>query len=316
MRALVPWAHLEDQMGGWPDGLRVEVFDGIGSAPADVSDVAFYVLPYGRSAGRDLLPRMPALRAVQSLSAGVEKVLPLVGPDVALCNGRGLHDASAAEHGLGLILAAQRELPRWVRDQDAGRWVPQHTRSLADSRVMIIGYGSIGAALERRLLACEAEVVRVASTADPGREVHGVDELPQLLPTVDIVVLTLPENPGTIGLIAAEQLAMLPDDALVVNIGRGRTLDTGALLAELSAGRLRAALDVVDPEPLPADHPLWSSGGAILTPHVGGGAASFYPRAERLVAEQLRRFAEGRPLLNVVPRADLPVLPGTARRVG
>ena len=303
MRALVPWAHLEGQMGGWPDGLQVEVFDGTGSPPADVSDVAFYVLPYGRSAGRDLLPRMPALRAVQSLSAGVEKVLPLIGPEVTLCNGRGLHDASAAEHGLGLILAAQRELPRWVRDQDAGRWQPEHTRSLADSRVVIVGYGSIGAALEQRLLACEAEVVRVASTADPDRDVHGVDEVPDLLPTADIVVLTLPEKPGTIGLIGTEQLALLPDDALVVNIGRGRTLDTGALLAELAKGRLRAALDVVDPEPLPADHPLWSMAGAIVTPHVGGGAATFYPRAERLVADQLRRFAEGRPLLNVVPRA-------------
>lgn len=302
MRVLLPWAHLEDQMGGWPDGLQVEVFDGTGAPPADLADVTFYVLPYGVSAGRDLLPRMPELRAVQSLSAGVEKVLPLIGPEVTLCNGRGLHDASAAEHGLGLILAAQRELPRWVRDQDAGRWAPEHTRSLADSRVVIVGYGSIGAALEQRLLACEAEVVRVASSADPAREVHGVDELPALLPSADVVVLTLPEKPGTIGLIGAEQLALLPDDALVVNIGRGRTLDTGALLAELSAGRLRAALDVVDPEPLPAGHPLWSMTGAIVTPHVGGGAAAFYPRAERLVAEQLRRFAEGRPLLNVVPR--------------
>ncbi|MFE6645210.1 NAD(P)-dependent oxidoreductase [Nocardioides sp. NPDC057772] len=229
-------------------------------------------------------------------------MLPLIGPEVTLSNGRGLHDASAAEHGLGLILAAQRELPRWVRDQDAGRWQPEHTRSLADSRVVILGYGSIGAALEQRLLACEAEVVRVASRPDADRGVHGVDELPALLPTADIMVLTLPEKPGTIGLIGGEQLALLPDDALVVNIGRGRTLDTGALLAELSTGRLRAALDVVDPEPLPADHPLWST-GAIVTPHVGGGAATFYPRAERLVAEQLRRFAEGRPLLNVVPRA-------------
>ncbi|GGR44341.1 2-hydroxyacid dehydrogenase [Nocardioides luteus] len=305
MRVLVPWAQLEEQMGGWPDGLQVEVYDGTGAPPEDVSDVELYVLPYGRSVGRDLLPRMPALRAVQSLSAGVEKVLPLIGPNVTLCNGRGLHDASAAEHGLGLILAAQRELPRWVRDQDAGRWAPEHTRSLADSRVVLVGYGSIGAALEQRLLACEAEVVRVASKADPGRAVHGVDELPSLLPTADIVVLTLPETPGTIGLVGAETLALLPDDALVVNIGRGRTLDTEALLAELTTGRLRAALDVVDPEPLPSDHPLWTS-GAIVTPHVGGGAATFYPRAERLVAEQLRRFADGRPLLNVVSGPELP----------
>lgn len=311
MRVLVPWPHLGELMGGWPSNLKLDIYDGEQAPPEDLSDVAFYVMPYAKGdPPRDLIPRMTGLRAVQSLSAGVEKLLPLIGPDVVLSNGRGLHDASAAEHALALVLAAQRELPRRIRDQDAHRWAPQHTRSLADSRVVIVGYGSIGAAIERRLLACEAEVVRVASRPRPAEGVHGVAELPELLPGADILILTLPQSPATIGLLGAEQLALLPDDALVVNVGRGPTLDTGALRTETATGRLRAALDVTDPEPLPSDDPLWDCANVLITPHVGGGSATFYPRAEHFVAEQLRRFAEGRPLHNVVTRRGTPG-PGT-----
>lgn len=297
-RVLVPWPRLVDRCAG--TGLRVELYDGVQPPPDDVSDVAAYVLPYDRGAApNELLRRpMPALRLVQSLSAGVEKLLDLVGPGVALCNGRGLHDASVAEHALGLILAAQRDLPRWVDQQRTGSWDRVHTRSLADSQVALIGYGSIGAAIERRLLACDATVTRIARTARPG--VHGIDELPDLLSTMDIVVLILPETAGTTGVFGAKELAALPDDALVVNVGRGRTLDTDALLAEVGTGRLRAALDVTDPEPLPPHHPLWTTDGVLITPHVAGGSASFYPRAENLVVEQLRRFAAGEPLVNVV----------------
>ncbi|MGY6021706.1 PfkB family carbohydrate kinase [Streptomyces spinosirectus] len=301
MRALVPWPQIGELMGGWPSNLKVDIYDGEQAPPEDLSDVAFYVMPYAKgNAPRDLIPRMTGLRAVQSLSAGVEKLLPFITPGVVLSNGRGLHDASVAEHALALVLAAQRDLPRRVRDQDARRWAPYFTRSLAGARVVIVGYGSIGAAIEQRLLACEAEVVRVARHRRPAERVHGVTELPELLPHADIVILTLPESPATIGLMDAELLALLPDDALVVNAGRGRTLDATALRAEVTTGRLRAALDVTDPEPLPSDDPLWECENVLITPHVGGGSATFYPRAERLVAEQLRRFAAGRPLLNVV----------------
>jgi phosphoglycerate dehydrogenase-like enzyme len=252
------------------------------------------------NAPRGLIPCMTGLRAVQSLSAGVEKLLPFITPGVVLSNGRGLHDASVAEHALALVLAAQRDLPRRVRDQDAHRWAPYFTRSLADTRVVIVGYGSIGAAIEQRLLACEAEVVRVASRRRPAEGVHGVAELPELLPHADIVILTLPESPATIGLMDAKLLALLPDDALVVNVGRGRTLDNAALRAETTTGRLRASLEVTDPEPPPSDDPLWNCENVLITLRVGGGSATFYPCAERFVAEQLRRFAAGRPLLNVV----------------
>jgi phosphoglycerate dehydrogenase-like enzyme len=259
-------------------------------------------MPYAVPDAVRLLPRLPRLRAVQSLSAGVEKLLPLLPAGVALHNGRGLHDASTAEHALGLILAAQRDLPRWVADQADGRWQPHFTRSLADRRVTIVGYGSIGAALERRLLACEAQVVRVARRARPEQDVHAVSDLPNLLPDTDIVVLVLPENASTAGLFGARELAALPDGALVVNVGRGRTLDTEALLAHTSTGRLRAALDVTDPEPLPAGHPLRRCPGVLITPHVAGGSAAFRPRAERLIVEQVRRFAAGRELLHPFPR--------------
>ncbi|HEY3502356.1 MAG TPA: 2-hydroxyacid dehydrogenase [Actinocatenispora sp.] len=300
--ALVPW-DLRAAMGGWPADLRVDVWDGQGDPPADVADVTFYVAPYGVAAGRDVVPAMPALRVVQVLTAGYEHMLPVLAPGVTLCNGRGLHDASTAEHALGLMLAAQRDLPTWVDDQRGAVWDPHYTRSLADSRVVLVGYGSIGKALERRLLACEASVVRVASRARPDERVHGVDELPELLPDADIVVLVLPDTPDTVRLFDAPLMAALPDGALVVNVGRGRTLDMDALAAETGASRLRAALDVTDPEPLPADHPLWTHAGVLITPHVAGGSATFYPRARKLVADQLHRFATGQELRNVVRRS-------------
>lgn len=301
-RVLVPWPQVAERCAD--SGLQIEVYDGKQPPPDDLSDVVGYVLPYDSgSAAYELLRQpMPALQMVQALSAGVEKLLPLISPDVQLCSGRGLHDASVAEHTLGLILAAQRELPRWIHQQPTGSWSRAHTRSLAGSRVAIVGYGSIGEAIERRLVACEASVVRVARSARPARDVHAVDELADLLPSVDLLVLILPETSATIGIIGAAELAALPDDALVVNVGRGRTLDTDALLAEASTGRLRAALDVTEPEPLPADHPLWRTAGVVITPHVAGGSTTFYPRAEDLVVDQLRRFAAGRPLRNVVAR--------------
>ena len=132
----------------------------------------------------------------------------------------------------------------------------------------------------------------------PAEGVHAIADLPDLLPEADVVVLVLPQTPQTQGLIGAPELALLPDDALVVNVGRGPALDTAALLAE--KGRVRAALDVVDPEPLPPGHPLWSAPGVFVTPHVAGGSATFGPRARRFVNDQLRRWAAGEPLANHV----------------
>jgi phosphoglycerate dehydrogenase-like enzyme len=296
---LVPWKNVSDDLGEL-DGLTVEVFSGDSPAPADLGDVVFFTVPYDRPFGMEPLPRLSGVRVVQALTAGYEHLAPLVSGDVTLCTVRGLHDSSTAEMALGLILASQRELPRWTHAQDEGHWDHAHTRSLAGSRVLIVGYGSIGESLDTRLRACEATTIRVARSARPESDVHAVAELDALLPGADIVVLITPLTPETQGLLDARRLALLPDGALVVNVGRGAVLDTAALLAEAGAGRLRAALDVTDPEPLPTGHPLWSCPGVIITPHVAGGAAAFYPMAMDFVAAQVRRFATGQPLRNVV----------------
>ncbi|WET77690.1 2-hydroxyacid dehydrogenase [Amycolatopsis sp. QT-25] len=296
-RAILPWTDIE-----LPEGLSARLYDGTGPLPDEgLDDVEVYVLPYdtGMEPAK-LIARLPSVKLVQSLSAGVERLIPLVPAGVTLANGRGLHDLSVAEHALALIHASQRDLPRWFAQQATASWEREHTRSLADSRVLLVGFGSIGQAIERQLLAAEAVVTRVASTARPGEQVHGVGELAELLPSADIVVLILPETPSTVGLFGAAELAALPDGALVVNVGRGSAIDTEALTAETGSGRLRAALDVVDPEPLPAGHPLWTTPGVIVTPHIAGGSASFSPRAKRLVAEQLRRYAAGAEPLNIV----------------
>jgi phosphoglycerate dehydrogenase-like enzyme len=308
-RVLVPWQSISDalgELGGLGDGgLTVEVFTGDAPGPDDLGDVVFYTVPYDRPFSREPIPRLSGVRVVQALSAGYDHLVAVVPNGVTLCTARGLHDSSTAEHALGLILAAQRELPRWVLAQGEGRWEHAHTRSLAGCRVLIVGYGSIGSALDARLRVCEALTVRVARRPRPSEGVWGVADLDSLLPAADIVVLTTPLSEQTRGLLDARRLALLPDGALVVNVGRGPVLDTTAMLAEAASGRLRAALDVTDPEPLPAGHPLWHAPGTIITPHVAGGSAAFYPLATDFVAAQVRSFAAGEPLRNVVERLPL-----------
>ncbi|GAB3475797.1 2-hydroxyacid dehydrogenase [Nocardiopsis coralliicola] len=293
-RVLVPW---EQNLSSVPAGMDGVLFDGEGD-PEGLDDVVFYVMPYGLGQRTDLLERMPRLQTVQLLTAGYENVLDVLPEGVVLANGRGLHDASTAEHALALMLASQRDFPQWSRDQAAHAWNPHYTRSLAGSRVLIVGYGSIGAAIERRLLASECEVVRVARRARPEEDVHAIGDLHRLLPEADIVVLVTPLTEQTRGLMGAAELALLRDDALVVNVGRGPILDTAALLAE--KGRVRAALDVTEPEPLPSSHPLWNAPGVLVTPHVAGGSDAFYPAARSFVDAQLRRWGAGEPLANVV----------------
>jgi phosphoglycerate dehydrogenase-like enzyme len=304
-RVLVPWDGVRASLvgpGGLSDdaGLTVEVFSGDGPARGDLDDVVFFTAPYDRDFRLEPVARLRNVKVVQTLNAGYDDLTPLLPERVTLCNARGLHDAGTAEHALGLILASQRELPRWIRAQDKGEWQHAHTRALAGSRVLIIGYGSIGAALDARLAACEAETIRVARRARPAERVLNIADLDSLLPAADVVVLITPLSPQTRGLLDARRLALLPDGALVVNVGRGPVLDTAAILAETTSGRLRAALDVTDPEPLPADHPLWHSPNVIITPHMAGGADDFYPKAAAFVTAQVRRFASGAPLANVV----------------
>jgi phosphoglycerate dehydrogenase-like enzyme len=296
----LPYDDAVQQMGGVPDGVEVDVYDGSGDPPPRIGEVEFYVLPYMASTSRPLevMRDMTSLKVAQTLTAGVDNFLPYVPDGVTLCNARGVHDASTAELAVALTLAALRGIPEFVRAQERESWEPDRRTSLADRTVLIIGYGSVGAAIERRLAGFECEVLRVARSARDG--VSAMTDLPQLLPRADVVVLVVPMTDQTRGLVDAAFLAAMPDNALLVNVSRGPVVDTDALVAELARGRLQAALDVTDPEPLPAGHPLWSSPGLLLSPHVGGNSTAFLPRAYALVADQLRRYCAGEPLANVI----------------
>lgn len=289
-----------------PDGLVADVFTGTdGVVPDSLDEVEFFVLPYMfKYAHPELMARMPRLKVAQTLTAGFEHVMPFVPKGVTLCNAKGVHDASTAELALTLTLAALRNIPRYVRQSEEGLWNPVHATpgavddALADRTVLIVGYGAIGAAIEARLAGFEVDVLRVARTAREG--VSGLDELPGLLPRADVVILVVPATPDTRHMVDAAFLARMKDSALLVNVARGQIVDTDALVAETASGRLRAAMDVTDPEPLPPDHPLWGLPNVLITPHVGGATTAFLPRALRLIREQLARYAAGEPLANVI----------------
>ncbi|SCF80959.1 2-hydroxyacid dehydrogenase [Streptomyces sp. Ncost-T10-10d] len=297
-----------DEIEGLPEGLNYHFWDGAQDYPADPARCAFYVVPYMKGSQIAVRPLadMTRVQIVQTLSAGIDHVEPGLGllpAGVRLCNAKGVHEASTAELALALILASLRGFPGFVHGQDKEEWRAGFYPALADKSVLIVGYGSIGAAIEDRLAPFEcARVARVARSARTTARgpVHTLDDLPALLPEADVVVLSTPLNPSTQGLVGAEFLAAMPDGALLVNVARGGVVDTESLLLELESGRLRAALDVTDPEPLPAGHPLWHAPNVLITPHVGGSTSAFQPRARRLVAGQLSRFAAGEPVQNVV----------------
>ncbi|MFK5582144.1 MULTISPECIES: 2-hydroxyacid dehydrogenase [unclassified Serinicoccus] len=273
--------------------------DGVGVGDGVNDDVDILVLPMVGSPWLRRMGEVPGVRAVVLATAGYDHALPFLPDGVQLANAVGVHDTATSELALTLILAAQRQLPHHVLRQAEGSWqrsAPDPWRSLADSRVLVVGYGGIGTALTRRLLACECEVVAVASRDRDGDglvdRVHGIDRLPELLPTADVVVLAVPLTDRTRGLLGPAELAVLPDHALVVNVGRGPVVDTDALLAECSSGRLRAALDVTDPEPLPDGHPLWSAPGVLVVPHVGGASPAGLPRMGSYLRRQLCAYRD------------------------
>jgi phosphoglycerate dehydrogenase-like enzyme len=246
------------------------------------------------------LEGLPRLRLVQLLSAGAERFVGRLPEGVLLCNARGAHTPATAEWVMAAVLAAQRGIPFFVREQDAGRWSFTTERSLVGARVLIVGAGDIGRRIGRMLTGFDVELTYVARTARD--DVRSTAELPDLLPHADVVVLLVPVTPETVGMVDAAFLAAMPDGALLVNAARGVVVDTDALLAELTRGRIRAALDVTDPEPLPEGHPLWSAPGLLLTPHVGGAVPNTDERATAAVIDQLTRVLAGQPLVNVVDR--------------
>ena len=298
MKAWIPEPGGVELLGEVPEGVRLEVYDGA-EFPSDPAGLRFWVPPFlatDRMTGS--LAAMPDLEVVQLMSAGADVWVDEIPASVTLCDARGVHDSSTSEWVAAAVLASVRGFREFALAQAGHRWASAPTDELAGKRVLVVGAGSVGTAVGRRLAPFDVELTQVARRAREG--VHAAPDLPGLLPDADVVVLLVPLTHATRGMVDAEFLARMHDGALLVNAARGPIVDTGALLAELTSGRLRAALDVTDPEPLPPDHPLWDAPGLLLTPHVGGWVPGLRRRAYGLVGEQLRRYAAGEPLENVV----------------
>jgi phosphoglycerate dehydrogenase-like enzyme len=282
-------------------------------------ELDMWIAPINLKIARRQLPHFRGLRVVQSLMAGVDRLQQLLPPGVTLCDAKGVHDAPTAEWALAVILAMQKHLPFYValqRQEDwggrrqaaeldsasqvlpAGLRSPALTDEMEVKTILIVGYGSIGSAIESRLAPFGPRILRVARRAREG--VAPVSQLDELLPQADIVVLITPLTPETMHLMNAGRIAKLKRGALLVNAARGQLVDTDALTQALVDGRIRAAIDVADPEPLPVGHPLWKAPNLLITPHIAGASAQFLKRALKLASEQAQRFARGEPLINVV----------------
>ena len=271
------------------------IWDGGDVAP--IREARFYVPSY--MAGEwafSVMTDLPLLEVCQLPTAGFEHALGHLPVGVTLCNAAGVHDASTAELAVALILARLRRVDDMARAMPRGEFIHERFDALADKRVLVLGAGGIGQALTRRLEGFECEVVVVGRAAREG--VRGREEIAELLPRSDIVVIAVPLDDSTRGMIDADFLARMRDGALLVNVARGGIADTAAMLAE--CGRLQFALDVTDPEPLPADHALWRAPGVLISPHVGGNTTAFLPRVARLVRDQVARWQSGAPLANVI----------------
>jgi phosphoglycerate dehydrogenase-like enzyme len=274
------------------DGVRAVRYDPEGSLPPEAAGAAVLVAPFlATSEMVAITEKLPALELVQLLTAGAEAWIGRLPDGVALSDGRGAHGGATAEWIASTLLGVYRHLPRFHTAQAEHRWDYHQTEELAGKRVLIVGAGDVAENTVARLEPFEVTTTLVARRARVG--VHAVEELPDLLPHHDACVLIVPLTDATRGLVDAPFLAAMPDGSVLVNAARGPVVDTDALTAELTSGRLRAALDVTDPEPLPAGHPLWDAPGLLLTPHVGGSVPLAMTRAYRVAAAQIAAYAAG-----------------------
>ena len=285
----------------FPADVQITECDDLAELSDDViSNAEFVVLPYeGSSISiEEAITRMANVKVIQTLTAGFDNVQPYMPADVTLCNAAGVHDDATSELAVLLTLSALRDMPRSFKAQQEHHWETYFSRSLADKTVLLIGYGNVGKAAERRLLGFGCKVIPVARTARD--HVHAISELPNLIPSADVVMLIVPNNPGTVNLVDAKFLDSMKDDSVLVNVARGVVVDTEALIAELKTGRISAALDVTEPEPLPADHPLWSMPNVIITSHNGGEGDVFWARARARIHSQFDLWLAGKPLECVI----------------
>ncbi|WP_227468209.1 2-hydroxyacid dehydrogenase [Microbacterium sp. YJN-G] len=301
----VPTDRLAANIGAVPDEVDLRVWDMKSPAPAQHIDIV--VPPYMGSTGSLGALEELSVGLVQSQSIGYDGVAELLPAGMPFANAASVHEASTAELALALMLAAQRRLPRFVLAQERGEWSPVFADSLADRRVLLVGFGGVGKAIAQRLAPFEVEITAVARSARTEQvegvgevAVHAIDELPALLPEAEIVVLSLPGGAETHHLFSTDLIGRMAQNALLVNVGRGPLIDTDALLPALREGRIRAALDVFEQEPLPQQHPLWSAPNLLVSPHGGGASTAMNPRMARLVRTQIERMLAGEPPLNVV----------------
>lgn len=302
----LPGDTLRAAIGEVPSNVELLQWDFSAPAPRDSIDIV--VPPYMGTVDR--LHRLAGVRTrlVQSQSIGYDGVVDALPAGVVYANAATVHETSTAELTLALILAAQRGIPGYVRAAERGEWEPTRETSLADRSVLLLGYGGVGKAIEQRLRPFEVTITRVATRARDDEldgqsvRVHGFDELDALLPLADIVVIGVPLTPATLGLVDDAFLTRMRDGALLVNIARGAVADTGAILEHAGRGRLRFALDVTDPEPLPVGHPLFALTNVLISPHVGGASTAMMPRMARLLRRQIHRMLADEEPLNVVLR--------------
>ena len=288
-----------------------------------VQEVDFWIIPFARKNAQETFRHLRGVKVVQSMMAGVDWIAPWLPKEIVLCDGRGIHDISASEWVMAAILASLKQFPLYRDMQTARLWRGQAAETggflnergpqigqykilgddLAGKTVLIVGYGSIGRAIESRLAPFGVTILRLARSAKPEPQVSSAADLDRLLPQADVVVAIVPLTEETEGMIGARQIGLMKHGALLVNAARGPVVDTDALVEALQQHRIRAALDVTDPEPLPPEHPLWHAPNCLITPHVGGSTPEFIRRAFRFGAEQVRRYIAGEPLENVVSDA-------------
>ena len=321
LRVGYPQILPEDLFRNFPEGVKLVA---IPDPPDHDIEIDVWIPdPYSNRATK-AWPRLRGVKLVLSMMAGTEWIPPLVGPHVTICNARGAHNICTAEWTLTAILSMLKYFPMYYDIQREGRWkrrfeAPPHYAAITGDKrpwyppvmleeltgktVLLVGYGSIGKEIERMLALFDVEILRMARSARTEPEVHAVTELDSLLPKVDVVVLILPSTEESKGLIGTRQFELMGQGTLLVNAARGPIVQTDALVEALQSGKVRAAIDVTDPEPLPDGHPLWSCPNLLITPHIGGSSIQFAPRALRIAADEVRRYLKGEPLHNVVQAA-------------
>jgi len=282
-----------------PEGMNHLDTDGFIPAQSQFDDIEFYCPSYmGGIKTLEIIPKMKNLKTVHYSQAGYEDILKHIPEGVVLCNASGLHDVSTSELAIGLTIASRRGFAEFMDNQNKGIWHRTRKPALADSHVGVVGYGHIGKRIVSLLEIFETKVTAFSRTGSDGA--RKISEFDAFLPQLDVIILILPLTKESHNFINADRLKRMKDGATLINVARGAIVDTDALVAELHTGRITAGLDVTDPEPLPAGHPLWSAPNVIISPHVGGDSGAFDPRARKMVEEQFLRLYEKRPLLNQI----------------